>query len=77
MNYSRANVSDLKKRVPDESRPFLDRLIREGARRMLGEAEKKWRRLNGYKLVIKVLSGTQYIDGEEVTHDDTHERMAA
>ena len=44
---------------------------------MLGEAEKKWRRLNGYKLIIKVLSGTQYVDGEEVRHDDTYERIAA
>ena len=37
MNYLQANVSDLKERVTDESRSFLDRLICEGARRMLRE----------------------------------------
>lgn len=29
------------------------------------EAEKKWRRLNGYELVIKVMTGTRYVDGVE------------
>jgi transposase-like protein len=29
------------------------------------EAEKCWRRLDGYKRVVKVLAGTRYVDGEE------------
>lgn len=29
------------------------------------EAEKKWRRLNSYELVIKVMTGTRFVDGEE------------
>lgn len=28
-------------------------------------AEKKWRRLNGYRLVVKVLEGVRFIDGIE------------
>lgn len=37
------------------------------------EAEKKWRRLNGYKLVVKVMTGTRYVDGVE----QETERIAA
>lgn len=33
------------------------------------EAEKKWRRLRGYELVIKVMNGTKYEDGIEVTNE--------
>jgi putative transposase len=37
------------------------------------EAEKKWRRLNGYQLVVKVMNGTQFINGVE----EKTERLAA
>jgi len=33
------------------------------------EAEKKWRRLRGYHLVIKVMNGTQFKDGVETKTD--------
>lgn len=29
------------------------------------EAERRWRRLNGHQLVIKILTGTRFVDGEE------------
>jgi hypothetical protein len=34
------------------------------------EAEKCWRRLDGYKRVVKVLAGTRYVDGEERSEKD-------
>ncbi len=37
------------------------------------EAEKRWRRLNGYELVIKVMAGVRFIDGIE----DNRESIAA
>jgi len=45
--------------------------------KLVREAEKRWRRIGGYKLVIKVLSGTKYVDGEEVKEDDVNDRIAA
>ena len=37
------------------------------------EAEKRWRRLNGSQLLIKVLTGVRFVDGEELEQ----ERLAA
>jgi len=37
------------------------------------EAEKRWRRLNGSQLLIKVLTGVRFVDGEELDQ----ERLAA
>lgn len=37
------------------------------------EAEKRWRRLNGSQLLIKVLTGVRFVDGEEFDQ----ERLAA
>ena len=37
------------------------------------EAEKRWRRLLGYHLVIKVMNGTKFVDGVEIET----ERIAA
>jgi hypothetical protein len=31
------------------------------------EAQKHWRRLNGPELVVKVVSGVIFVDGEEQT----------
>ncbi len=33
------------------------------------EAEKRWRRLDGSRLIVKVLHGVQFIDGEEQADD--------
>ena len=44
------------------------------------EAEKCWRRLDGYKLVVKVLAGTRYVDGEERSEGEEQnnkEKLAA
>jgi len=43
------------------------------------EAEKCWRRLDGYKLVPKVLAGTPYVDGEERSdgEEQSKEKLAA
>jgi transposase-like protein len=37
------------------------------------EAEKRWRRLNGSKLLLKVLTGVRFVDGEELDE----QRLAA
>ena len=37
------------------------------------EAEKKWRRLNGHELIIKLMTGTRFVDGIE----QSSERIAA
>ncbi len=37
------------------------------------EAEKHWRRLDGSRLIVKVLRGVRFIDGEEQVDD----RLAA
>ncbi len=37
------------------------------------EAEKHWRRLDGSRLIVKVLRGVRFIDGEEQADD----RLAA
>ncbi len=37
------------------------------------EAEKRWRRLDGSRLIVRVLSGVRYVDGEEQADD----RLAA
>jgi hypothetical protein len=29
------------------------------------EAEKRWRKIRGYELIFKVLSGVKFVDGEE------------
>ena len=29
------------------------------------EAEKHWRRLNGYKLITKLIEGVKFVDGVE------------
>jgi len=31
------------------------------------EAQKQWRRLNGPELVVKVVIGVKFVDGEEQT----------
>jgi hypothetical protein len=31
------------------------------------EAQKHWRRLQGFQLIPKVLIGVQFVDGEELT----------
>ena len=43
------------------------------------EAEKCWRRLDGYKLVPKVLAGIRYVDGEERSDEEKKnmEKLAA
>jgi len=33
------------------------------------EAEKRWRRLDGSRLIVKVLHGVEFLDGEEQTDD--------
>ncbi len=37
------------------------------------EAEKRWRRLNGHQLIVKVLRGVRFVDGEAQADD----RLAA
>ncbi|MCH8961556.1 MAG: hypothetical protein IH820_09600 [Bacteroidetes bacterium] len=43
------------------------------ARKLGREAEKRWRRLDGSRLIVKVLSGVRFIDGEKQADD----RLAA
>lgn len=41
------------------------------------EAEKRWRKLNGSKLLIHVLTGVRFIDGEQVNDLDHQRPLAA
>ncbi|MFK7849029.1 MAG: IS256 family transposase, partial [Rhodothermales bacterium] len=43
------------------------------------EAEKRWRKLNGSQLLIKVLTGVRFVDGEESGDltSSNQERLAA
>ncbi len=33
--------------------------------KLLDKASKRWRKLRGYQLILKVIEGTQFIDGLE------------
>jgi len=43
--------------------------------KMAMEAEKHWRRINGYEMIIKIFQGIKFVDGLEVTRE-TEEKVA-
>jgi hypothetical protein len=95
-------VVSLEERAKDEQKPFLEQLLREGARKLLQaaienevidrlrtlrtkgrgsriatltmvfklglEAQKHWRRLQGFELIPKVVTRVRFVDGEEQTN---------
>ena len=43
------------------------------AYKLLDAAQERWRRFNGHELVIDVLAGVEFKDGERVTDDEDHD----
>jgi hypothetical protein len=45
--------------------------------KLLTTAQKKWRRLRGYKLLADVIQGVKFKDGEPAKSDQTEEVVSA
>ena len=70
---------NVRKRLADIAKKAVARFVRwldckgRTVYKLGREAERRWRRLDGSRLIVKVLRGVRFIDGEEQADD----RLAA